>query len=215
MLHDSDIREPLFEFLEGSFGKVRIFEEKQIGKTRADIVMVTEEFICGIEIKSDADTYARLSRQVTDYDRFYDCNFVVVGSSHGLHIEEHVPEWWGIITVEELPEGEGLDFYVLRKPKENPHMDWKKKISILWRPEMAHIQELNRMPRYDYLSKAAVSEKILAAVPEDILQKQFCEELFERDYEKIAETINEYRVAHGQKKRRKRRKKYRRVKKSD
>ncbi len=218
MLHDSDIREPLFEFLEGSFGKIRIFEEKQIGKTRADIVMVTETAVCGIEIKSDADTYTRLSRQVHDYDRFYDMNFVVVGSSHAVHIEEHVPEWWGIITVEENenPELEGtLDFYVLRKPKPNPELDWKKKISILWRPEMAHIQELNHMHKYDYLSKAAVAEKILATVPEDVLSKQLCDELFERDYEKIAETINEYRVAHGQKKRRKRRKKYRRVKKSD
>lgn len=70
MLKDKDIREPLFDFLEEQFGKVRIIEEKTMGKSRADVVMVLEEELVGIEIKSDADTYARLSRQVKDYDRF-------------------------------------------------------------------------------------------------------------------------------------------------
>ena len=63
-LLDKDIREPLFDYLEERFGKVRILEEKTIGKARADVVMVTEQHICGIEIKSDHDSYARLNRQV-------------------------------------------------------------------------------------------------------------------------------------------------------
>lgn len=211
MLYDKDIREPLFEFLENTFGKIRILEEKQIGRSRADIVMVTEDAVCGIEIKSDADTYARLGRQIRDYDQFYDYNYVVVGSSHAMHIEEHVPEWWGIITVE--AEDEKPDFYMLRRPQKNPEMDWKKKISILWRPELAHIQELNALPKYKTSSKAFVAEKILMKVPEETLQAQLCQELFERDYSQITQTIQEYRVQNGQKPRR-RRKKYKRVKKS-
>ena len=61
MLYDKDIREPLFEFLEERYGKVRILEEKQMGRSRADAVMVMEDALVGIEIKSDADTYARLT----------------------------------------------------------------------------------------------------------------------------------------------------------
>lgn len=57
MLYDKDIREPLFDFLEERYGKIRILEEKQMGKSRADIVMVLPNTIAGIEIKSDADTY--------------------------------------------------------------------------------------------------------------------------------------------------------------
>ena len=57
-LHDKDIREPLFDFLEEAYGKIRIIEEKTMGKSRADVVMVTEDDLVGIEIKSDADTYA-------------------------------------------------------------------------------------------------------------------------------------------------------------
>ena len=40
MLRDRDIREPLFDFLEEYFGKVRIIEEKTTGRSRADLVMV-------------------------------------------------------------------------------------------------------------------------------------------------------------------------------
>ena len=82
MLYDRDIREPLFDFLEERYGKIRIIEEKQMGKSRADIVMVLPDAVASIEIKSDADTYVRLKRQVRDYNRYYDTNLVVVGSTH-------------------------------------------------------------------------------------------------------------------------------------
>ena len=42
-LHDKDIREPLFDFLEETYGKIRILEEKTTGRARADVVMITEE----------------------------------------------------------------------------------------------------------------------------------------------------------------------------
>ena len=43
MLYDRDIREPLFDFLEGAYGKVRIIEEKRMGRSRADVVMVVPD----------------------------------------------------------------------------------------------------------------------------------------------------------------------------
>ena len=120
-LHDKDIREPLFDFLEAEYGKIRIIEEKTMGRSRADVVMVTEDALFGIEIKSDADTYTRLSRQVKDYNKFFDYNYVVVGTSHAHHIEEHVPDIWGIITVEQDGNDKSaLDFYILRRPERNP-----------------------------------------------------------------------------------------------
>ncbi|MCR5649699.1 MAG: sce7726 family protein [Lachnospiraceae bacterium] len=191
MIHDKDIREPLFDFLEETYGKIRILEEKMMGRSRADVVMVTETGLYGIEIKSDADSYTRLSRQIKDYDKYYDYNIAVVGTTHAGSIKEHVPEWWGVITVEEV---DGvLDFYYYRKPQKNPKVDMKYKITILWRPELAHIQELNGMHRYTDKSKRFVMEKIIAIVPAEILDKQISEELFERDYTRIEETLNEFR----------------------
>lgn len=194
MLYDKDIREPLFDFLEEYYGKIRILEEKLIGRSRADIMMVISSHVVGIEIKSDADTYARLRRQVKDYNQYFDYNYVVAGTSHAMHIEEHVPEWWGIITVEKI-DGEA-DFYILRKPGENPDVNEKKKLSLLWRPELAHIQELNHLPGYRQRSKQFVIEKIALNVPQDILHEQISRELFERDYTQIDDTIRAYKRQH-------------------
>lgn len=195
MTYDKDIREPLFDFLEERFGKIRIIEEKMMGHSRADVVMVTEPALYGIEIKSDADTYARLGRQTKDYDKYYDYNLVVAGTSHAMHIEKHVPEYWGIITVENV---DGVfDFYMLRHPKPNPKVSWSKKLEILWRPELSTLQEWNKMPRYQGKSKAFVIEKIAKGVPEkippELLAGQVGRLLFERDYNTIAERIEEYR----------------------
>ncbi len=201
VLKDKDIREPLFTFLEEYYGKVRIIEEKTMGRSRADIVMVHPEALYGIEIKSDADTYARLADQVKDYDQYFDYNIVVVGTSHGEHVPEHVPAYWGIITVE-IVDG-AFDFYVLRKPLPNPKVKWKRKLELLWRPELAQLQEWNEMPKYKTLAKAKVYDKILERVPdmisEELLRAQVSELLFERDYSKVQEVLSEYRKGELQK----------------
>ena len=101
MLRDKDIREPLFDFLEEMYGKIRILEEKQIGKSRADIVRVL--------------------------------------------------------------------------------------------PELAHIQELNEMPKYKEKSKQFVIDKIAERIPEDTLSKQISNALFERDYNEIEHVIQEFK----------------------
>ena len=202
MLRDRDIREPLFDFLEETYGKVRIIEEKTMGKSRADIVMVAPDALYGIEIKSDADTYARLARQVKDYDNYYDFNIVVAGTRHAMHICEHVPQYGGIITVEQADDE--MDFYVLRKPERNTGMKLERKLSILWRPELAKLQEWTNMPKYKEKSKAFVIEKIVQRVPgkisEEVIRQQISDILFERDYNDVTEMLSEYRKGEIQKK---------------
>ena len=201
-IYDRDIREPLFEFLEEKYGKVRILEEKRTGEARVDAVMITDSVLYGIEIKSDADTYTRLSGQVENYDKYYDRNYVVVGTRHAGHIEEHVPPYWGIITVEPVSgddnEAESLDFYVLREPSDNPNVIPSKKLTILWRPELAHIQELNGLHKYAGKSKEYVRDYVIDSVEPERLYSEMTDELFERDYSTIGERINKYRVEHGQ-----------------
>ena len=203
MLKDRDIREPLFAFLEESYGRIRIIEEKNMGGSRADVIMVTPDSFVGIEIKSDADTYTRLAGQVEDYDRYFDMNIIVVGTRHAMHVEEHVPASWGIITVEEVEER--ADFYVLRRPKPNPGIDPARKLSLLWRPELQHIVYRHLKHKYDRISKKDVIAKILAGVPYETLRLEMSEELFERDYTRIFDEINRFRVEHEGKKPRRRR----------
>ena len=191
-LLDRDIREPLFEWLETTHSMVRILEEKQIGRSRADVVAVTEQGLIGMEIKSDADTYVRLSRQVKDYDRYYDFNVIVAGTSHAGHVAEHVPEWWGIVTVE-LDRGQ-TDFYEMRTAKPNPKRKIEKQLSLLWRPELALIQERNGLPKYREKSKAFVQKKLLEKLPADLLHAEIIHALFERDYTLIEAEIDAFRA---------------------
>lgn len=192
---------------------MRILEEIRITKSRADIIMVLPDGVVGIEIKSDADTYARLAGQTKDYDRYFDYNYVVVGSTHAAHIEEHVPAHWGIITVE--PVDEEIDFYVLRKPHLNIKMEMEKKLELLWRPELVHIQQQTQMPAYKERSKAFVREKIIEKVPAPVLQQLISQELFERDYTTILEEINAFRAANHQKPRRSTRKRRKKLRPSE
>ena len=152
VLLDADIREPLFDYLEQHHGKVRFLEEKVTGKARADVVMVLPDKICGIEIKSDADSYTRLAAQVKNYDKYYDENYLVVGSTHALHAAEHVPAYWGIISVE-LIKGE-IDFYRVRDARPNPKAKLKNKMSLLWKSEFSHILAENKMPKYNTRRRA-------------------------------------------------------------
>lgn len=200
-LKDKDIREPLFEYLEERFGKSRILEEKQIGKSRADVMMILPEEIVGIEIKSDADTYVRLERQVHDYSLYFDRNYVVVGTTHAERVGEHIPEDWGILVVECI-DGE-FDFYQKRQATRNPKtvkkdgtppiLFRKRQLSFLWRPELAMLLKENGLPGYAGKSKAFVCQALLERVPVDVLKHQVCECLIERDYEAALRRIEEYR----------------------
>jgi len=232
MLLDKDIREPLFDFLEERYGKVRILEEKTVGNSRADVVMVIPDKIVGIEIKSDADTYTRLESQVADYDLYFDQNIVVVGSTHAGHVAEHVPDYWGIISVEEYdtgskPDAEGLedgvsdklthkiDFYVVREMQPNPKADLLRTIRVLWRPELAHIQETYSLPMYKGKSKDFVRALIVDRLPAEIVHHEISEILFERDYAAMIEQIQEFRKAQAAKRGktvRRKKKRYRRKK---
>lgn len=193
-LHDIDLREPLFEWVETRHDKVRILEEVEIGRSRADALVVTESGLIGMEIKSDADTYARLERQVPDYDRYFDANIVVVGGSH-TQVAKHVPESWGIVVAEK-PEAGALPFELVRPYQPSKHTSRARKLSLLWRPELAHIQEACGLPRYAQKSKAFVAKKILEKVPPEELDRHIIETLFERDYTTIEDEITAYRSAH-------------------
>ena len=180
VLRDADIRDPLFLHLEEQHSKVRFLEEKVIGRARADIVMVLPDKVCGIEIKSDADNYTRLANQVENYDCYFDENYIVAGSTHATHVAEHVPEYWGIISVE-LIKGY-VDFCQIREAKPNPKAKIRNKLRILWKSELAHIQAKAGMPKYANKGKRFIAEKLIECVPEEMLQRQISDELFERDY---------------------------------
>ena len=214
-MYDKEIRESLFFFLEESYGKSRILEEKVIGRARADCILIQEDSFMGIEIKSDHDSYSRLEGQIKNYNQYFDYNMVVVGSKHAHSIENHVPSFWGIITVEEV-EGK-CDFYILRQEQKNPFCDIKRKASLLWKSELQEIQKKYGFPKYQNKSKSFLVNYLLERIAEEELQKDFSYLLLERDYtvfsveRKGTEEIKTEELKKGKKIRKK---KYKRRKKS-
>ena len=179
-MYDEDIREELFFFLEERFGKCRVIEEKVIGKARADCILITESAFIGVEIKSDHDSYQRLSSQVKNYNDFFDYNILVVGTKHAHSAKDHVPPFWGIITVEEI-EGKA-DFYFWRREKRNPFRDYAKKGSLLWKDELVSILEKFSYPLYKQKSKKFQFSYLRERISEEVLDREMSEQLLEREY---------------------------------
>ena len=196
---DREMREPLFDYLEEFYGKIRILEEKNAGASRADVIGVVDGALLGFEIKSDRDSYTRLKTQTRDYDRFCDWNYLVVGKSHLRHAHEHIPPHWGILAVWEEADGVRVEMYQL--PGKNPGVELKNQLSFLWRPELALLQEQNGLPAYRQKSKAFVQEKLLELVPGETLKRQMTDLLFERDYGALLEEIHQEKIRRRQKRR--------------
>ncbi len=180
MLYDKNIREPLFDWLELQFGKSRIFEEKVMGKSRADVILILPQEIIGIEIKSNADTYARLKKQVRSYNQFCDRNYIVTGLRHLKHVGDHIPSSWGILCIYE--DKGHIQIEIHREATLNPLCKPKSQFSWAWKEELFHILALHSMPKYRQKSKAFIVDKLLEKVPLSVLKTEFCQELFERDY---------------------------------
>ncbi len=180
MLYDEDIRILLFDYLDRRFPKVRTFEEKAMGHSRSDVIALLPRTIVGIEIKSDADSYTRLVTQVKDYDKYFDINYIVVGSSHVMGVREHVPPYWGILVVDQTEEEPIIR--QVRSAKPNPKVKLKTQLVFMWKRELRMLLKVNKLGIYEKGSRRTMERALLAFVPHDMLKKQMCYMLFERDY---------------------------------
>lgn len=181
---EHEMKDTLFWYLDGLYEKIRILEEKEIGKSRADVVAVLPDKLIGFEIKSDSDTYTRLLTQVKDYDKYFDENYLVVGKTH-VKAEDHVPSYWGIITIED--DGTAPKTEVRRKAEKNPKLKMRWQMDFLWRREMLNIQQKNGLYKYSGKKRYHVIKYIMDSVDESLLKIQLCDELFERDYTQFDE----------------------------
>ena len=98
-MNDKEIRKVLISYLKASTKEIRIYQEKKVGGSICDL-MVVSECLTGYEIKSDCDNYSRIENQVKNYEDFSDYNYVVVGRQHRDSISKHIPDSWGIVVIE-------------------------------------------------------------------------------------------------------------------
>lgn len=183
-LKDADMRDIVFSHYEDSMAKLRIMEEFCIGKTRTDAFMITENELIGIEFKSDKDNLDRLERQIKDYNRFCDKNYIVIGR-HFMEKQdvllEILPDYWGIYSVT-LDENGIKKLDLLRDASTNPKCRLKNQLKILWRSELINLVKSNNLGGVCAYNKKELGEKLFKNIDRERLKYLICSELLERDY---------------------------------
>ena len=152
-MKDKEIRKVLIAYLQTQGKEMRIYQEKNIGNSICDLMVVSDE-LTGYEIKSDSDNYQRLAEQVRTYDRFFDSNYIVVGRSHLSSASEKIPDYWGIICIEKD------NVTIQRKAKNNKTVSRRAQLSVLWKLELKNILIKNEMPLYAQKEKGYIADKI-------------------------------------------------------
>lgn len=187
-LKDEQMRSILFEYYEGKGERLRFFEEFWIGrKTRTDALLVTEQEIIGFEFKSDKDTLTRLERQVHDYERYCDRNYLVTGQKFKEKVSEEIPTHWGIYCVY-LDDEETIQLECIRKAQPNAkRMRLHNQLRILWRSELIPIIKKYKLGGVTRKNKLELVRTLEHNLPKDVLRTELLESLIERDYTQYEE----------------------------
>ena len=172
---DKEMRSILIEYLAINNREFRIFQEKSIGSSICDLMLVTDR-LCGFEIKSDSDNFERIERQVAAYEQFFDENTLVVGGKYLHTAQEKVPESWGILCIER----HGV--LKVRAAAKNKKVSVQKQLSVLWRMELKNLLAENNLPAFTYKTKEFIIDRIAESVSAERLAGQIVHELLTRDY---------------------------------
>lgn len=116
----------------------RIIDELGIcqGESIVDIAVVNGS-LSGYEIKSDVDTLKRLPKQIENYNKVFDYMSIVTSQKYAPIINDHIPDWWGIIEVEN---SNGIAVVIeRRKPIQNTKIDLFYLVQMLWKDELVEI----------------------------------------------------------------------------
>ncbi len=179
-LLDRDMRTILFDYYEMQGKRLRIFEEFNIGRSRADAFMVSEE-LTGFEIKSDRDSLERLSGQIKYYNLYCDAVYLVTGVKYADRVREYLPDFWGIYCIKQYKD-KHTELVLIKAAKPNPEAKLKNQLRLLWRNELISIIKRNGLGRVSGLNKQKLAEKLLKILPFELLHMEICEELLEREY---------------------------------
>jgi len=106
-------------------------------KRKADILLITNENTIAIEIKSEADSLAKLSNQLTDYKNTFSQVYLAANVKHTTKIKKSFPRSPGIIQEEK---GE---FSILRNAKTYKNPIKKNLVSLFTKDELSRALELS------------------------------------------------------------------------
>lgn len=112
------------------------------GRSIVDLAIINDS-LNAFEIKSNADSLARLPAQIEHYNKVFDYITIVVGESHLEKVIKVVPGFWGIwsVVVSEVE----VVTNVIRKESKNLDKDAFSIAQLLWKEEILDLLQRNNM----------------------------------------------------------------------
>ena len=126
----------LIKHIEDSDTKIIDEMGLNLGSSIIDIAVVNGSML-GYEIKSDRDTLNRLSGQVEQYNKVFDYLNIVTSKKYASIIGDFIPDWWGIIEVEDLKGN--ISIHQHRIAKANEDVSSYSLLQLLWKEELVEI----------------------------------------------------------------------------
>lgn len=158
----------------------RVVRELVLGARRVDLVFVCERDLAGMELKSGADTLARLEGQMREYGRYVPEVWLAVAPRW---LEDEAVDHWGRNLVSVSAAGDVTD----RRPGQKPHRDelvCSRMLELLWRSEAASIavragvipvrvpKQFGRGKILKMLSRLLTGNEIIAEVCQELRARQ-------------------------------------------
>lgn len=186
LVSESEIRVALLKKLHSETIDGSITEELRIerGGSRIDVAVIGAALV-GYEIKSDFDSFVRLSNQIHAYNRVFDEINLVCGTTHAETAERIIPSWWGLWVADRNDEG-SITLQLIRQAQQNPKQDSFSLASLLWREEAASVLCLEGIsfPRkasshqlWEAISESLSLSEIRDAVLQSLQKRQSYSEL--------------------------------------
>ena len=187
VLRDRDIRTALDAALPRLHPGAFIRHEVGLcaGQRRVDVAVITREGMHGYEIKSDADTLARLAGQAEAYGRVFDRMSLVATERHLAAATAAVPPWWEIL----LAQGPAL--HQVRAGTGHTGVEAFALAQLLWREEA--LAELRARGAARGLSRARrwlVWTRLAQTVPLQELGAVVRDRLVARTWESAAQGVS-------------------------
>lgn len=108
------------------------------GTVRVDLAFI-DKHIHGYEIKSNRDNLKRLAIQIETYSKVLDFATLVVGERYFQESINLLPEWWGVILVDQSS-SKGI-LKEIRKGLQNPCKNPRALAELIWRDHAVTLLE--------------------------------------------------------------------------
>ncbi len=144
------------------------------GEVRADLVLI-EQMHC-FEIKSEADSLARLINQGSRYARVFDHVTLVMAERHVSKAMELLPPWWGAMVL-----APGGTFYQLRPARMNVRQSADSLASVLTKEEaLAILEDAGQTKGWRSKSLYLIQRHIASTMPLEDIKRCIRDALLQR-----------------------------------